>query len=65
VVIKANGTVLPRSRVRDIERGDVIFVPNKAVILEDKVPWYRTLADVTQALGSLATTALVIRELNK
>ena len=61
VVLRANGTVLPRREVRWVELGDVLIVPSQAVILRERSKW-GSLGEALATVGSLATSFLLVRE---
>jgi protein involved in polysaccharide export with SLBB domain len=61
VVLRADGTVLRRDLVKEIEPGDIIVIPSRPVILREKETW----SDVSKALSAAANAAItfyLIRE---
>lgn len=61
VVLRANGTVLPRREVREVQLGDVVIVPSQAVILRDRNKW-DDLGKALSVVADAATSFFLIRE---
>jgi hypothetical protein len=61
VVLRADGAVLRRDLVKQVEVGDIIIIPSRPVILREKDTW----GEVGKALSAVASAAMtfyLIRE---
>jgi len=54
-IIRANGSILPASKTRTLEPGDIIFVPSQALIYKEKKSWLETV----QAMSPMLSLAVI------
>lgn len=65
VVVRADGMVLPASRLRTVRPGDIILVPTKALVYREKPTWWERLSEVVRIISNVALTAYALNALGK
>lgn len=65
IVLKPNGETYPRSKVKFIERGDILIIPPKPLVITEKKTWWEKTKDVVKVISDTATAAFIIRSLKQ
>lgn len=65
IVIKPNGEVISGKKIKNINRGDIVIVPPKPLIIKERKDWWEKTKDVVKLITDTATAIFVIRSMEK
>ncbi len=65
IVLKANGETYARNKVKYVDRGDILIVPPKPLVITEKKSWWEKTTAVVKVISDTATAAFIIRSLKQ
>lgn len=65
IVLKPNGAIYPRKKIKAVERGDIIIVPPKPFVITDKKTWWEKTKEAVKVISDTATAVFIIRSLRE
>ena len=65
VVIRANGEILPGGKVSSINKGDIILIPPKFVVVREKKTGWEKMKDMVRVIADTATAVYIIKSIGE